>query len=152
MYRASPFTYWIGGICATLLHGRAVDCAESETSRFSPPSGQTCGQYLSDYLQAAPGVLQNPDATSDCRYCALRNSDQFLAGSNIFYSERWRNFGLVWVFFIFNISVAVLTYWAFRVAKWKKGGKKGTKSKSQEKTEEVGEKMAQQGGAPPNKG
>ncbi|KAJ4291758.1 hypothetical protein N0V90_009653 [Kalmusia sp. IMI 367209] len=151
MYRVSPFTYWIGGMCATLLHDRPVVCTDTEVSRFNPPSGQTCRQYLSDYLLNAPGVLQNPDATADCRYCSLRNSDQFLAGSNIFYSERWRNFGILWAFVIFNIFVAVLTYWAFRVAKWGKGSKKGTKGKTQEKSEKAGERMAQEGAAPPNR-
>ncbi|KAJ4360097.1 uncharacterized protein N0V89_000656 [Didymosphaeria variabile] len=121
MYRVSPFTYWIGGMCSTLLHGREVVCTSTETSRFNPPSGQTCQAYLADYLQTAPGLLQNPDATSDCRYCPLRNGDQFLAGSNIFYSERWRNFGIIWAFVLFNIFIAVLTYWAFRVAKWGEG-------------------------------
>ncbi|KAB5578676.1 ATP-binding cassette transporter ABC1 [Coniochaeta sp. 2T2.1] len=129
MYRVSPFTYWIAGICATMLHGRPVQCTPAETSQFNPPSGQTCGQYLSAYLETAPGFLQNPDATANCQYCPLRSSDQFLAASNIYYSERWRNFGLVWAYVFFNIAVAVLTYWAFRVAKWGKGSSKKTRSK-----------------------
>ncbi|KAF1980084.1 hypothetical protein BU23DRAFT_444908 [Bimuria novae-zelandiae CBS 107.79] len=147
MYRVSPFTYWIGGIASTLLHDRQVVCTETETSRFSPPSGQTCQQYLSDFLQTAPGVLQNPDATTECRYCPLQIGDQFLAGSNIYYGERWRNFGIIWAFVGFNIAIAVLTYWAFRVAKWGKGSKKGTKSKA----EKPAKKPAQEGGAPPNR-
>ena len=151
MYRVSPFTYWIGGMCSTLLHGRQVICTDTETSRFDPPAGQTCQQYLADYLQTAPGLLQNPDATTECRYCPIQNGDQFLAGSNIYYGERWRNFGIIWAFVIFNIAIAVLTYWAFRVAKWGKGSKKGTKSKAQDKTEKVAQKPAQEGGAPPNR-
>ena len=151
MYRVSPFTYWVGGIASTLLHGRQVVCTESEVSRFDPPSGQTCQQYLSRYLQAAPGTLQNPQATADCRYCSIRDGDQFLAGSNIYYGERWRNFGLIWAFILFNIAVAVLTYWAFRVAKWGKGSKKGSKNKAEKKTEKVAQKPAQQGAAPPNR-
>ncbi|KAF2276149.1 uncharacterized protein EI97DRAFT_501428 [Westerdykella ornata] len=129
MYRVSPFTYWIAGICATMLHGRPVRCTQAETSQFNPPSGQTCGQYLSAYLETAPGVLQNPDAIADCRYCSLRSSDQFLALSNIYYSERWRNFGLVWAYVLFDIAVAVLTYWTFRGEKKRKGLSKKTGSK-----------------------
>lgn len=151
MYRVSPFTYWIGGICSTLLHGRQVICTETEVSRFNPPSGQTCQQYLADYIQAASGTLQNPQATSDCRYCSIQNGDQFLAASRIYYSERWRNFGIMWAYILFNIAVAVATYWAFRVAKFGKGSKKGTKSKAQKKTEKVAEKPAQESGAPPNR-
>jgi ATP-binding cassette subfamily G (WHITE) protein 2 (PDR) len=130
MYRVSPFTYWIAGIVATQLHDRPVTCSTSETSTFSPPSGQTCQQYLAPYLQTAPGTLQNPNATADCRFCSLSSSDQLLAGSNIFWSQRWRNFGLVWAYVVFNIFVAVLTYYLFRVKKWNKesSGKKAQKA------------------------
>ncbi|KAF2636857.1 hypothetical protein P280DRAFT_492818 [Massarina eburnea CBS 473.64] len=117
MYRVSPFTYWIGGMVGTLLHDRPVVCSETEVSRFPPPSGQTCGQYLGAFLQTAPGVLQNPDATDECNYCSLSSSDQFLAGSQIYYSQRWRNYGIMWAFIGFNIALAIVSYWAFRVAK-----------------------------------
>lgn len=118
MYRISPFSYWIGGIVATELHGRAITCSTAETSIFSPPSGQTCQEYLAPFLQVAPGQLQNPNDTTDCRYCTLRNADQYLAGSKIFWSERWRNYGIVWAYIIFNIFIAVLAYYLFRVKKW----------------------------------
>ncbi|KAF9769293.1 hypothetical protein IL306_013302 [Fusarium sp. DS 682] len=124
MYRVSPFTYWTSGIVSTELHGRAVECSRSETSIFSPPSGQTCGEYMAEYLRTAPGQLQNPNDTSDCRYCSFTNADQFMAGSRIYYSERWRNFGLVWAFVAFNIFIAVATYYLFRIKKWNLGKKK----------------------------
>jgi ATP-binding cassette subfamily G (WHITE) protein 2 (PDR) len=121
MYRVSPFTYWVAGLVATELHDRPIECSATETSTFSPPAGQTCQQYLAPYLAVAPGTLQNPNDTADCRYCSLSNADQFLAGSNIFWSERWRNFGIVWAYVGFNIFVAVSTYYLFRVKKWNKG-------------------------------
>ncbi|KZL85385.1 abc-2 type transporter [Colletotrichum incanum] len=121
MYRVSPFTYWVAGIVGTQLHGRPVTCSATETSIFNPPANQTCGEYLSDYLQKAPGQLQNPDATEQCRYCSLSNADQYLAGSNIFYDERWRNFGIVWAFVFFNIFIAVISYYLVRVKKWNTG-------------------------------
>jgi ABC-type multidrug transport system permease subunit len=73
-----------------MLAGRPVVCSSSEVSVFDPPAGQTCGAYLEDYISAAGGTIQNPGATSDCQYCALTIADQFLAGSSIYYSERWR--------------------------------------------------------------
>ncbi|KAE9968334.1 hypothetical protein BLS_005903 [Venturia inaequalis] len=121
MYRISPFTYWISSLVSTMLHGRRIECSSSETSRFSPPAGQTCQQYLADYLQTAPGTLQNPNDTTNCRYCSLSTADQLLAGSNVKYDTRWRDFGIVWSYVIFNIFVAVLTYYLFRVKKWNKG-------------------------------
>ncbi len=117
-YRVSPFTYWISGIVSTMLHGRQVTCAERETSIFDPPSGQTCGQYLAPLAGSAPGTLQNPEATSDCRYCPFSVADQFLAGSRIYWDERWRNYGIMWAFICFNIAIAVFVYYMFRVKKW----------------------------------
>jgi ABC-type multidrug transport system permease subunit len=133
MYRVSPFTYWVAGIVATQLHGRPVECSEDETSIFNPPSGTTCGQYLEPILSQAPGQLQNPNDTESCRYCSLKNADQYLAGSRISYDERWRNFGIMWAYIFFNIFIAVTTYWAFRVKKWKSKTPKGA-PKSAEKT------------------
>lgn len=117
MYRASPFTYWISGIVSTMLHGRKVECSAKETQIFDPRSGQTCGTYLSPLAGQAPGVLQNPEATSDCRYCSVQVADQFLAGSRIYWGDRWRNFGIMWVYIIFNIFMAVFIYYLFRVRK-----------------------------------
>ncbi|KAK7409614.1 hypothetical protein QQX98_008209 [Neonectria punicea] len=123
MYRVSPFTYWIGGIAATEMHGRQVTCSTRETSIFDPPSGQTCGEYLAPFTSNAPGKLQNPEDTEDCRYCAIRNADQYLAGSNIYWSERWRNYGIFWAFICFNIFMAITLYYVFRVKKWSRDKK-----------------------------
>ncbi|OAA78455.1 ABC-2 type transporter [Akanthomyces lecanii RCEF 1005] len=150
MYRVSPFTYWIAGIVATMLHGRQVECAEKETQVFDPRDGQTCGAYLAPLAGQAPGTLQNPDATSDCRYCSYQVADQFLAGSRIYWSERWRNFGLMWVYIIFNIFMAIFVYYMFRVRKGGFGlgnlfgGKKAAKPK---KEEAVTEKAATSNGS-----
>jgi ATP-binding cassette subfamily G (WHITE) protein 2 (PDR) len=117
MYRVSPLTYWVAGIAAAMLHGRQVVCADAELSIFNPPAGQTCGEYLAPYLTQAPGTLNNPDAVNDCSYCALSVADQYLNGSNIYWSERWRNWGLMWAYVIFNIAVATFLYYFFRVRK-----------------------------------
>ncbi|KAK3389429.1 ABC transporter-like protein [Podospora didyma] len=118
MYRVSPFTYWIAGIVSTLLHDRPVECSAVETLIFDPPSGMTCAQYLQPMLSAAPGTLQNPAAVEQCRYCTLSVADQFLGSVDIFYSERWRNFGIIWAYIIFDVIMAVSLYYVFRVKKW----------------------------------
>ncbi|KAJ9137096.1 Abc transporter [Pleurostoma richardsiae] len=128
MYRVSPFTYWISGVISTQVHDRVITCSSRETSIFDPPPGYTCGQYMDPYLQLAPGRLQNPDATSDCRYCQLSVADQYLASSQIYWSDRWRNFGLLWAYVVFNIFVAILTYYIFRVKRWSLSGFKFKKS------------------------
>lgn len=121
MYRVSPFTYWIGGIAATQLHGRSVVCSETELATLDPPSGQTCGEYLSGMIKAAGGELLNPDATSDCNYCSLSVADEYMAGVGIYWKDRWRNFGLIWVFIAFNIFMATILYYLFRIRRWNPG-------------------------------
>ncbi|KAM6506920.1 hypothetical protein FALCPG4_018738 [Fusarium falciforme] len=123
MYRVSPFTYWISGIVSTVLHDRPVECSSKETATFDPPSGQSCQEYLDPILSSAPGQLQNHNATEQCRYCAFSNADQYLAGSNIYWSDRWRNYGIMWAYIGFNMAVAVATYYLFRVKKWSKSNK-----------------------------
>ena len=104
------------------MHARAVSCAANEFARFDPPSGQTCGAYLADYLASGPGgQLINPGATSGCEYCSLSNSDQFLASVAIEWGTRWRNYGLGFSYIGFNIGMAMIGYYVFRVRKWGPG-------------------------------
>ena len=126
-----------------MLAGREVVCSDREISVFDPPNGQTCGTYLRDYASAAGGVIQNPGATSGCEYCSLSNSDQFLASVSISYSDRWRNFGILFAFIAFNIFVAVLTYWLFRVANLKTLSSKFHKTKKGAKAKGVVEKAGE---------
>ncbi|KAH7382111.1 ABC-transporter [Pyrenochaeta sp. MPI-SDFR-AT-0127] len=125
MYRVSPLTYIVGGIAAAGLHGQPIKCSDTETSVFNPPSGFTCGAYLEPYLEEAPGQLYNPTATSQCQYCPLSDSDQFLSLSSISWNTCWRNFGIVWAYIIFNICMTITLYYVFRVKQW--GASKPTK-------------------------
>lgn len=118
MYRVSPLTYLISGIVSTGLGGTRVQCGASEYSVFPPPTGQTCGTYLATFLRTAPGYLEDPNSTTMCQYCPVSSADQFLAGDSIYYGQRWRNFGIVWAYIIFNIFAAVLLYYIFRVKQW----------------------------------
>lgn len=91
----------------------------------------TCGAYLEPYLAQAPGQLYNPAATSQCQYCPLSNSDQFLSLSAIAWSQRWRDFGIVWSYIFFNIFMAMMLYYTFRTKKWggARPGKRFSKAK-----------------------
>lgn len=115
MYRVSPLTYWVGGIVATILHDRPIQCSKVELSVFDPPAGQTCGEYLAPYLVQSPGILLNAESMSDCQFCALTTADQYVSQNEIVWAERWRNWGIVWVYVAFNIIVATVLYFVFRV-------------------------------------
>ncbi|PYH75709.1 ABC-transporter [Aspergillus uvarum CBS 121591] len=124
MYRVSPMTYLVNAIIATGVSGRPVHCADKELSIFDvPPTYGTCGEYMQAYLQAAgdaAGTLLNPNSTTQCQYCPLQAADQYLEGREIYYSERWRNFGLLWAYIAFNVLFALAMYYFFRVRSWKR--------------------------------
>jgi len=92
-------------------------CLDYEFLHFNPPSGQTCGQYLQKYIDAVGGSIQNPDATSQCSYCQVSDTNVFLHAVASSYSDRWRNFGIMWAYVVFNIAAALLLYWLVRVPK-----------------------------------
>jgi ATP-binding cassette, subfamily G (WHITE), member 2, PDR len=61
--------------------------------------------------------ITNPNATSDCKFCALGSTNDFLTQINANYAQRWRNFGIIWAFIVFNAFVAVFLYWLVLVPK-----------------------------------
>jgi len=146
MYRVSPFTYWVAGMAATMLHDRRVVCTSNEVSVFQPGGGAaTCQQWMQPYFDAGgPGYLLQPDATENCQYCQLSVADEFLAGVNIYWSERWRNFGLMFVYIVFDIAVAVFLYWFFRVRPTKKHTKTEKSKKSNKNNKQPHQQEQQQ--------
>ncbi|KAF7931602.1 uncharacterized protein EAE98_004338 [Botrytis deweyae] len=117
MYRVSPLTYLVSAIASTGLSGRQVTCSDNELAVMQPPAGDTCGSYLQSYATAAGGSIYNPEATADCQYCSSSNADQFLSSVAISYSTRWRDYGIVFAYIVFNIFMAVLLYYLIRVRK-----------------------------------
>lgn len=117
MYRVSPFTYLVSGMLSTALSGTEVICDSIETFKFDPPTGKTCYEYLNAFATASGGAIQNPNATSQCAYCSMSKTDDFLAGVSSYWSDAWRNFGFMWVYIFFNIVMAIGIYWLARVPK-----------------------------------
>ncbi|KAF7289878.1 hypothetical protein MIND_01362200 [Mycena indigotica] len=137
MYRVSPFSYLVSGMLATGVANTEVTCSDIELLRVDPTSGQTCQTYFEPYISLAGGRVYNPTATSGCEYCPVAETNVFLASSNIFYSQRWRNFGILWVFILFNASAAVFFYWLLRVPKDKKTKELKTKEPTEETKSDV---------------
>ncbi len=124
MYRLSPFTYLISALLTTGVGKAPVVCSKKEYITVQPAtSGQTCGEYFSPYMSVAGGYLIDKNATSDCKYCTMTNTDQFLSTLELNYDDRWRNFGLMLVYIVFNIFGAAFLYWLTRVPKNKKQAK-----------------------------
>ncbi|UKZ47949.1 ZEB2-regulated ABC transporter 1 [Trichoderma virens] len=122
MYRLSPFTYWISAVLSTGLANTHVTCSGNELVHLNPPSGQTCGEYLDKFITAAGGYLQDANATTDCSYCPIADTNVFLTSVSSSYSHRWRDFGIGMAYIIFNIAASLFLYWLVRMPK--KWGKK----------------------------
>lgn len=123
MYRLSPFTYLIEGLLGqgwwsttqyrvsdflvNLAIGKQiVECSSVEYVSVIPPPGQLCSEYMATYIQNSGGYLQDPSASDLCSFCPFRTTDEYLAASfNISYSHRWRNFGFMFAFIAFNVSL-----------------------------------------------
>lgn len=127
MYRISPFTYLLGGMLSTALARAPIKCAANEISRFLPAANMTCGQYMSQYINQNGGYLLDVNTTGGCDFCRVSSTDEFLDSLSINFSDRWRNFGLMWVYIAFNIVGAVAVYWLLRVPKEHKRNSETTK-------------------------
>ncbi|KIV97643.1 hypothetical protein PV10_01362 [Exophiala mesophila] len=131
MYRLSPFTYIIDGMLSTAVADTNVICAANEYLHFNPAeAGQTCGEYLAPYVSAMGGYILNSNATEDCSYCQISETNTFLNAVNSHPQYMWRNWGLTWAYIVFNICGAVFFYWLGRVPKNRGKGKKETGSPS----------------------
>ncbi|KAL8666924.1 MAG: hypothetical protein Q9202_001164 [Teloschistes flavicans] len=120
MYRVSPFTYLVSGMLSTGLANTNVTCSDVEYVHFNPTANQTCSDYLQPYMSRSGGYVNNPTATSQCEFCTSLKTNTYLAQLNVQYGDRWRNFGFMWVFIIFNIAAAVFFYWLARVPRKQK--------------------------------
>ena len=133
MYRLSPFTYLVSGMLSVGLAKSSVECADREFIIFNPTNGATCQDYTAAFRANFGGYVDNETATSDCRFCSIKDTDVFLASISSDYSEAWRNFGILFAYCIFNIFAALALYWLVRMPKTKKekddkkavGGHKG---------------------------
>ncbi|KAM5368274.1 hypothetical protein ACJZ2D_009640 [Fusarium nematophilum] len=117
MYRVSPMTYLIGAMLSNGVALQQVQCSDLEFLMFQPPANLTCEAYVGPFVEMAGGSLRNPDANEACLYCPVASTDTYLATLDIHYSERWRNFGLIWAYIIFNVFAALGAYWLLRVPK-----------------------------------
>ncbi|CAL3968740.1 unnamed protein product [Diplocarpon coronariae] len=108
LYQLDPFTRLIGGMVVTELHDRTVICTDSELNRFPSPSGQNCGEYMSDFFAAGgPGYIVS-NVTSACEYCAYKVGDQFYSGLGFRFDNRWRDLGILIAFVGSNLVLLFL--------------------------------------------
>jgi ABC-type multidrug transport system permease subunit len=115
MYYLSPFTWLVSGLLSTALHDVAITCAPKEINIFMPPQGQTCEDYAGAFVKRMHGKILNPMATSNCEYCRFSTGDHYLSTLNMRWEDRWRNFGLLAVYILFNATMAFVYYYLAKV-------------------------------------
>ncbi|KAF8605578.1 pleiotropic drug resistance ABC transporter [Ceratobasidium sp. AG-I] len=120
MYHLSPFTYLIEGLTTNGLGRMAVSCSSTEIQTLSPPSGQTCQSYMSQYISNAGGYLLNPADSADCQFCSRNSTDVFLSGFNMSFDNRWRDLGLMFAYIIFNVFLIFACTYVFRIRRWRR--------------------------------
>jgi ABC-type multidrug transport system permease subunit len=72
---------------------------------------------MAPYIEQLGGYLTNPTSTTECEFCVIADTNTFLSSVGVDYGERWRNFGILWGYVVFNVLMAVLLYWGVRVPK-----------------------------------
>ncbi|KAK7408022.1 Multidrug resistance protein [Neonectria punicea] len=122
MYRVNPFTYVVEGLLGTSMANAQASCELNEYIKFTAPNDTTCGAYMKAYIDEEGGYVNNPGAESgaECQYCTISDTNSFLAGLSVDFENRWRDFGFMWVYIVFNIVAALGIYWLARVPKTKK--------------------------------
>ena len=112
MYYLTPFRYLLDGFLGVAAHGQPVHCASNEFARFRPPPGQTCLAYTSDFIKRAGGYVQN-GTDGFCEFCQYANGDEFNAGFNVYYKDKWLDYGVFWAFCGFNFLVVFAASWLY---------------------------------------
>ncbi|KAE9980928.1 hypothetical protein EG328_011946 [Venturia inaequalis] len=110
MYYINPYNYLMGSLLVFVDFDVPIVCKESEFAIFDPPSGQTCGQYLTAWT-GGPGSrtnLTNPGATSACHVCQYQRGSDYLYTVNLNdYFYGWRDAAIC---VIFALSSYALVY------------------------------------------
>ncbi|MCJ1400134.1 hypothetical protein MMC11_003338 [Xylographa trunciseda] len=112
MYWVTPFHYLLEGFLGVAVHDIQVVCDDAEFARFSAPPGQTCQSYTQPYIAQAGGYVQ-VGAGGICEFCQYATGDQFAAGFNVYYSHKWLDYGVFWVYIFFNFGLVFLCSWLY---------------------------------------
>ena len=72
MYNVSPFTYVVQALVTPLVHNKKVVCNPHEYNIMDPPSGKTCGEFLSTYMGNIDSFRWQLDLPNNRYYCPYR--------------------------------------------------------------------------------
>lgn len=87
----------MSGLLANELYNLKINCRPEEFNIFQPPTGQTCGEWGSAFVEAGPGYINNLNATSDCQYCQFDYGQDYYEPLDIDWKLRAREIGILLV-------------------------------------------------------
>lgn len=93
MYYLSPFTYLISTVLSVSLPHTEAHCSNIELLSLLSTNGITSGTFMAPYISTRSGYLVDSQATGQCQYLPIGQTDVYLESLNIRYDDRWRNFG-----------------------------------------------------------
>ncbi|GAC74993.1 pleiotropic drug resistance proteins [Moesziomyces antarcticus T-34] len=151
LFYLSPFTWLVEGMLGSVLTGRPVRCAPNELNAITPPSGQTCAQYLANFVTTLDGpnlgtgyYQDGPNGT--CEYCQFRVGDDYLRTIDMNAANRFRDLGFICAYILFNIALCFALFYFFRIFKlsdWKKADNSKVVPKADEGTQKADEKVTE---------
>ncbi|KAI9474016.1 MAG: ABC-2 type transporter-domain-containing protein [Benjaminiella poitrasii] len=119
MYWLDPYHYVIEGLVVNVMDSVPVVCQNDDFYQIPVPPGQTCGEYMSDFFNSGGlGYVANNGSLDMCNYCPYSlGNDYYEARIGWKFSYRWRDFGILCAFSIFNVFAFMVFVFLFRKAK-----------------------------------
>lgn len=116
MYPFDPYHYLVEGFIVNGLDSVKVVCGDNDFIKIRAPPGETCGSYMADFFaDGGLGYIGNPNSTDMCDYCQYSlGNDYYESRIGWNFGNRWRNFGILWVFTLFNVTFFLLCVYLFR--------------------------------------
>ncbi|KAJ5248930.1 ABC multidrug transporter atrF [Penicillium chermesinum] len=120
MYYVNPITWWLRGVLsATLPSVNPIRCAADETTRVTPPPGQSCAEYAGNYIkEIGAGYLMSSSQQGVCEYCPYKNGTEYMATLNVHPDDKWHCFGIFLAYVIINWILVYFLIYTVRVRGW----------------------------------
>ncbi|KAI9282778.1 ABC-2 type transporter-domain-containing protein [Sporodiniella umbellata] len=119
MYWLDPYHYLIEGLVVNVMDSVPVVCNNEEMVQIPAPPGTTCGVYMADFFKAGGnGYIEDDNATGSCNYCNYKFGNEFYETRIGWrFANRWRDFGILCAYCVFNVFAFMFFVFLFRKAK-----------------------------------
>lgn len=118
IYYVDIFHYVIEGLIGNELGGMPVVCDENDAFLLQSPTGVSCGDFMEPFFTAGgPGQVLNPSDIGTCYVCPFATGDQYLDTLEWSASHKWRNYGIIYAYWIFNIACVCILCKIYRVGR-----------------------------------